>query len=236
MKNFVLALCVAATTGACSVEVGEDSTSEQVGEVSQRLSWQWIDRQTSPVWGERPAGMAISGSAVYSWRVNGYKCVGTATDVCGGLGYAPTVYYWPTGMQIKGVGISKSNGRVYTWYRKNSDGTPWYSEGNSTNLQYYRGATSFTVAYGFNISDLIEADHSDNGKWYYYWRYGFDVYRTTGTVSNANVSGAVWVNTWPDPNVDIWGIAFGSQSPAQVYTWYSDHWYNQSTDSTNLNQ
>jgi hypothetical protein len=84
------------------------------------------------------------------------------------------------------------------------------------------------------MSQLIEVDNSDNGRWYYYWQDGSTVYRTTGTSANGSAySSAVAVTT---TGATILGIAFDSSTPARIYTFYTGGSLNVSTSSTNLAQ
>jgi hypothetical protein len=143
------------------------------------------------------------------------------------------------------MGIARTNSdHVLAWY---SDGA--YSEGTSANLtQYSGGRKVFTPGLKpngqqFSMSQLIEADQSDNGKWYFYWQDGNTVFRTTSSTAKSGGSGATAVTTRcgstpcvaPNP-MAIVGIMFGSGSPARIHTYYADFWKSSSTNSLDLAQ
>jgi hypothetical protein len=221
-KNFTAIMGLCLTIG-CSDGMEMD---ENIDQVEQEVFSGWTPGNSMTV------GMAIFGANTYQWLQTQSVCRGPSSNPCSGTSSA---YGTPDSTSnIMGVGIAKNTSHVYAWF---ADST--VSEGTSTNLSFYHAKQAFTrpskVGGGlFAMSALIEVDNSDNGSWYYYWQDGGTVYRTVGTSTNASsVSSATAVTTSGTPIV---GIAFDSNIPARIYTFYSSGSLNVSTSSLNLAQ
>ncbi|MEQ8272287.1 MAG: serine hydrolase domain-containing protein [Deltaproteobacteria bacterium] len=100
---------------------------------------------------------APSGS-LYVWYDDGRRSAGTATDFDADI--APQTYSTTPGKTpyfISGMGIAKSNSRVYAFY---SDGT--FTRGTSRNLDYYAGPANYTIpGYAFDGSKDWNAYYQD---------------------------------------------------------------------------
>jgi hypothetical protein len=212
---------------ACALDAGKAvPADESVGHVSQPVeTWTWMPH---PEMG-RTIGIAdITGpppstTVAYQWFDTGRVCVGPRADIC----YIKETYIAPNNdfAAIRGIGVAKNTGRVYTWY---ADGK--VSAGTYKNLTAYNSKTLFNVPSKpgggvFTMDELIEVDNSDNGEWYYYWRDAAAtdgrIYRTTGTSVTPTAYTGLTLVRKPYPNAEnIVGIAFGGGSPAALLVYY----------------
>lgn len=226
----LVVLGMAVVLSACSGEaVGEgdsDGTAaEDVGVIQQKVS---VGSWTPGAFAPYTAGFAVAQNTgrTYHWTTlpfgssNYLYCNSPSFSPCSDpnatvLGYASPTH--PS--HIRAMGISKSNGHVYAFYDVNTTGGTGasVSEGVSNSLG---SLSTFTVPVGVSIDNLLEADMSDNGLWYFYWKVGNQVFRSTsntstagGTLSNVPVSVV---------STNIVGLSFYTGSPALIFTYYGD--------------
>jgi hypothetical protein len=256
-----LSLCfgavISTTILGCAVDsVGSGSDLGDAIEVTGKEQQEvWRSPWSPSEWATSTVGMShycpSSTCKIYAWYDDGWVCRGNVTigslpthDVCSDAMY---VYSAPDGnfAAIRGVGIAQNTSQVYAWY---SDST--YTRGTSGNLTQYANKFAFSRPNKpgggtFSMSELIEVDNSLNGQWYYYWKVGGTVYRTTGTSADGDEFSQAATVSVSSNHGSIVGIGFnvwfdcGSLPCVQnspIVAWYSDGFFNQSTSSSNLNQ
>ncbi len=220
---------------------GEDGPTQE----SQQAVWDssWVPTQ----WANQMVGVGNHPSFTFNqptwtWYNDGTVCRGYGlADLCSHSSYE---YSAPDNNfnAIRAVGIANNNSHVYAWY---SNGT--VSHGHSSNLTAYNTNGVPRTFYPpakpgggfFAMSALVEADNSPNGHWYYYWKSGSILYRTTGDSEHGDshtLAKPVTVSTLHGGIDAIVGIAFVPGNPNTINTWYADGYVNMSTDSLNLAQ
>lgn len=231
---------------ACATEAVDDGEgSVEVAGIEQPVWKTWspggststivgISRTKDPVGAVVGVSAAIPGSLEpYAWYADGTVCRGQSgsTDVCS---TSRSTYAAPGAPStIVGVGFAVDTGHVYAWYSDNT-----YSQGTAKDLSAYHGKLAFTRPLRpdgsvFAMTDLVEVDNSPNGEWYFYWKQGSTLYRTTGPSNNGSgYSGRAQVN-YPNNHGDIVGISFFGKS---IETWYADGARNVSSTSVNLSE
>ena len=222
-------VCFASVFFGCTAETFETAEdANEVGETSQAVWMKWNDGG----YGSGTVGLAYHNDFGFQWRSNGKVCKGPYKNPCSGTVHN---YSAPRSFEkILGIGIAKNTGWVYTWY---SDGT--YSRGSFENLSEHdsNGNLDFTRPFKpgsttdrFLMSSLVEADNSDNGEWYFYWKTDNKIFRTTGPSNNGDgYSKAKQATVLADTN--ILGIMFGQVSPAVIGTYYANGKLNVSSNS-----
>ncbi|HKO51608.1 MAG TPA: hypothetical protein VJV79_28055 [Polyangiaceae bacterium] len=247
MRDLGIAIIISLMSVGCALNTGSEQAipeEEAVSNTSAALNYGWnmtymYDAYGYQYWNIRGFGMTDPGHSkrVYMWLDDGNYCHGDTGNPC------LSRYSYSSGTknpwEISAIGIARNTNHVYTFY---SDST--VSEGTPDNLTFYSNGTApfrRPFVYGslvtrFSMSQLVEADNSDNGQWYYYWG-GDDgrLYRTVGTSRDASSAASAQVVTAPSWR-SIVGIAFGTGHPASVYTFYNSGRYNVSTTSLNLDQ
>jgi hypothetical protein len=116
---------------------------------------------------------------------------------------------------IVGIGIAKSNDRVYTWF---NDGT--VTQGDSGNLQKYgmRRARSYQVPGGSPL-DIVAMSIAGNDHVYTWYTDGT---RSVGTSTNLGAyQGRQSVNLHGKSMSDVVGIGIAGSND-HVYIWYND--------------
>jgi hypothetical protein len=219
--GFLLAANLVGCSGVDASDDGDDRAT--IGELQQNIMRPggWNGSAFAPI----TVGMSTTARDVtYEWTTTAYSNAGKYL-VCRGTWFGTCLYGTQYGYvtaastpsQIKAVGISRTNGKVYAWY--DYFGTPKFSEGTSDNL----GALQpFNVPNGATINQLVEADMSDNGFWYFWWDLGSGVmrYSTSSTATNGgSLSGG---NVTYLQTATIVGMAFDGQVPAHINTFYSN--------------
>jgi hypothetical protein len=241
----VSVVCLAAT--ACAFDTAdsaEASQEENVGSVEQRLISNWNDGG----FGANTVGLTniLTGVAWQYLNVNGsgvgVLCSGDPHFPCGGSNLENFTAPVPTSM-IRAVGISRTSARVVGWY--SVSGRPLFSVGTPTNLSANQALTTFTpplvpgsATVRFSMDNLIEADNSDNTKWYYYWldADGVSLWRSTSTTAATGGTVDGKVSVLAGPASTIRGIAFDSNHPSRILTYYGNGVLDFSSNSLNLAQ
>lgn len=247
MRNLGIAIVAASISIGCALNTGsEDAIPREAAASSSTaaLNYGWdmaymYDMYGYQYWNIKGFGMTDPGTSkrVYMWLDDGYYCFGDTGNPC------LDRYSYSSGVknpsEISAVGIARNTNHVYAFYSDSS-----VSQGTPDNLTFYSNGTipfKRPFVFGsattrFSMSQLVEADNSDNGQWYYYWG-GSDgrLYRTVGTSNDASSASSAQVVTAPRWG-NIVGIAFGTGHPASVYTFYNNGHYNVSTTSLNLDQ
>lgn len=214
----LVAIGSAALGTGCGAATGSEESENLGVETQEVVLADWGGGGVTP----HIVGMAINVHSVFfEWTditaggANFLGCFG-AVNPCGNGGTAFAYSSAFTPAQIRGIGVSKTNGQVYTWASTpNINNGASFSKGFKENLG---PAQPFTIQNGRSMSELIEVDQSSSGTWQFWWKVGNTVQRSLS--SNPGLSGTMVagnVQVLPNPIV---GIAIDFGSPNNVWTFY----------------
>lgn len=225
LRAMISGLTCTSLLGGCIV--GTDSMddlalSENVASSEQALV---LELQWKPTYLQsQTAGMSVSnGGITYTWSTNQDPATGL-WRACRGNAYDTTCnvaswwYKSPIHASfIRGIGFHRTDGKVYTWFKAPGAAGFW-SKGTSSDLGSVSIA-AFTPPVGASMDGLIDAEHTTDQGWVFYWRM------SNGTIRRSNSLDPAWggtlqagnVSAFPLNALDIAGILGHSASGLLTY-------------------